>query len=161
MMKWVEGGVMWGLRVPPLSGKEHTWRECGALSPSLFLSPVWKMKTIRETIIKIAKWVDRSEQSITQSCFELHGKNVLLTAKACITAGTKQMGCLQHIYLQLFKRLWGELWPVQTTQACPSEGRESWLLWDMMRDVGCSEWKQNRSKDCDGYKVSKESSINL
>lgn len=69
--------------------------------------------------------MDRPEQSITHSCFGLRGKNVLLAAKACITAGTKQMGCLRRIYLQLFKRLWGELRPVQTTQACPSEGQES------------------------------------
>lgn len=79
--------------------------------------------------------MDRPEQSITHSCFGLRGKNVLLAAKACITAGTKQMGCLQRIYLQLFKHLWGELRPVQTTQACPSEGQESGLLGDMMREV--------------------------
>lgn len=77
--------------------------------------------------------MDRPEQSITHSCFGLRGKNVLLAAKACITAGPKQMGCLQRIYLQLFKHLWGELRPVQTTQACPSEGRE--LPGDMMRET--------------------------
>lgn len=79
--------------------------------------------------------MDRPEQSITHSCFGLRGKNVLLAAKACITAGTKQMGCLQRIYLQLFKHLWGELRPVQTTQACPSEGQERGFLGDMMREM--------------------------
>lgn len=78
--------------------------------------------------------MDRPEQSITQSCFGLRGKNVLLAAKACITAGTKQMGCLQYIYLQLFKRLWGELRPVQTTQACPSEGQAGRVT-DMIRGM--------------------------
>lgn len=105
-----------------------------------FLPSIWKMKTIRETIIKIAVWVDRPEQSITHSCFGLRSKNVLLTAKACITTGLKQMGCLQCIYLQLFKLLVGEPWPVQTTQACPSMGHGRELLgtstsWSEMLDT--------------------------
>lgn len=45
------------------------------------------------------------------------------------------MGCLQHIYLQLFKHLCGELQPVQTTQACPSEEQDSGLLRDMMKEL--------------------------
>lgn len=130
---------MWASLTAFFRSKIYTflWRIVGILS---FSSLIWKMKTIRETIIKIAVWVDRPEQSITHCCFGLRGKNVLLTAKACITAGPKQMGCLQCIYLQLFKLLVGELRHVQTTQACPSAEHESGLLGGMVREM-LDEWQ--------------------
>jgi hypothetical protein len=59
------------------------------------------------------------EQSITHNCFGLRGKNVLLAAKACITAVVKQMGLSPAYLPPIVQTL------VERDMACPDDSRLS------------------------------------